>query len=46
MSHAEITQIADSSKAIINPATEETQVNQEIMLAQLTNLLGMVMNAA
>jgi hypothetical protein len=39
MSHAEQTQIANVAKEIINPATEEAQHNQEIMLAQLTNLL-------
>jgi len=39
MSHAEITQLADENKVVINPANAENQVNQEIMLAQLTNLL-------
>lgn len=46
MSHSEITQIANVNKTVINPATEERQIlqetaqtTQEIMMAQLVNLL-------
>jgi len=43
MSHAEITQLADENKVVINPANAESQTNQEVMLAQLVSHLLLVL---